>query len=270
MTRADVDPAAAAILAGDWGDRRVHLELSVGKPFCHVFVAEIEGEIVGTAMGTANGSVGWVGLVFVAPSHRGRGLGAGLTAAAIETLEAAGCRTLVLVATELGRPLYERLGFRLATTYRTYAVQGLPSGPSDPAIRPFDADDTAAIVDADRLATGEDRALLLEALIEAGSGWVLSGADGEPLGHVLRPPWGGGSTIAHEPAHALRLLDHRRRVSGPSATAKCGILEENVEGRRLLEAAGWTLSRTHPRLVRGEPLDWRPTSIWGQLNFALG
>ena len=25
-----------------------------------------------------------------------------------------------------------------------------------------------------------------------------------------------------------------------------------------------------PRLVRGEPLDWRPDWIWGQLNHAMG
>jgi hypothetical protein len=38
----------------------------------------------------------------------------------------------------------------------------------------------------------------------------------------------------------------------------------------MLESAGWSHHATHPRLVRGEPLDWRPDSIWGQLNFALG
>ena len=38
----------------------------------------------------------------------------------------------------------------------------------------------------------------------------------------------------------------------------------------LLLSDGWTASWHAPRLVRGEPLLWQPTAIWGQFNHALG
>jgi GNAT superfamily N-acetyltransferase len=270
MTRDDVVPAAEAVLAGGWGDRRVFLDFVVDKPFCHPFVATVDGRIVGTGMGTVNGPVGWVGVVFVSPDHRGRGLGQALTAAAIDSLEGAGCRTLVLVATEMGRPMYERLGFRLSSHYQVYVAPGLSPGPADPTIRPIRKSDLSVITSADRLATGEDRARLLAAVVEAGTGWLLTTDRGERRGHIIRAPWGGASTIVDDPHEALHLLEHRRRVAGPTAEVKCGLLEENVGGRRLLETGGWSPAWSAPRLIRGQPLTWDPSAIWGQFNFALG
>jgi hypothetical protein len=221
-------------------------------------------------MATVNGAVGWVGLIFVAPTHRGRGIGRELTAAAIDALGAAGCRTMVLVATSMGRPLYERLGFEHDRSYQTYAAPALPSATPDGAIRELRPDDGADVVRADRLATGEDRSALVTALLEVGTGWVLEDRGGAIRAHLLRPPWGGGSTIAPDLTDALAILQHRRRVARPDATIRCGIVEGNEAGKAMLEAAGWTHYATHPRLVRGEPIDWRPAWIWGQLNFALG
>jgi predicted N-acetyltransferase YhbS len=270
MTRADIDPAADVIPAGGWGDRRAHLDFSVGRPFCHTFVAEMDGVIVGTSMGTVNGEAGWVGLIFVAPEQRGKGLGAALTAAAIDVLETAGCRTLLLVATEMGRPVYERLGFRTDTSYEVFSAPGLPDDRPDPAIRSLSSADAATVAATDRAATGEDRAALIGAVLETGSGWGILDEDGGPHGHVLRPPWRGGSTIAARPAAAIRLLEHRRRLAGDGATIRTGVLHENEEGMRRLAEAGWTHFSTHPRLVRGRPLSWEPRAIWGQFNFALG
>src|SRR5688572_13129003 len=126
MTAPDIDPAVVAILADDWGDRRAWFEFAVAHPACRAFVAEDDdGAIAGTGIVTINGPVAWIGTIWVAPSARGRGLGRMLTEAPIEAAEAAGCRTLVLVATDAGRRLYERLGFTVQTWYRTMEAPGL-------------------------------------------------------------------------------------------------------------------------------------------------
>jgi len=271
MTRADVEPAAEAIVRGDWGDRRQFLDFVVGRPRFHGFVAEVDGRIVGTGLGTDNGLVGWVGIVFVSPDTRGCGLGRALTEAAIEALERAGCQTLLLVATALGRPLYEKLGFELQGTYLTYRAPDPPPDEPDPSIRALTTADAAAVAAIDAAATGEDRAHLISSIVhDESTGFGLVADDGTLLGHILRPSWGSGSTLAAEGAVGLRLLDHRRRLAGADHNVTCGILDLNEEGRRLLEASGWTHTRSHPRLIRGRPLDWRPDSIWGQFNFALG
>jgi GNAT superfamily N-acetyltransferase len=119
MTAADVDEATDALLRGDWGDRRTFFAFAVAHPACDAIVAVDGDRIVGTGVGTRSGPVGWVGTVFVEAERRGAGLGTALTERICDGLEAAGCRTLALVATEQGRPLYERLRFEVVDWYVT-------------------------------------------------------------------------------------------------------------------------------------------------------
>lgn len=102
MTPADVDPVAAAFMREGWGDRRLNLEFMTHNPGSHPFVADDGGTVVGTGLVTLNGPVGWIGTIWVEPGWRRRGVGRALTRATIETAEDAGCRTLLLVATEVG------------------------------------------------------------------------------------------------------------------------------------------------------------------------
>ena len=277
MTSADIDPAVAAILADDWGDRRTWFEFAVAHEGCHVFVADDgAGGIAGTGVATVNGGVGWIGTIWVAPTHRGQGLGRALTEAPIEAAEAAGCRTLVLVATERGRPLYERLGFEVQAWYRTFEAPGLAGVAgtdldrvADDRIRPFRTDDLPAMVALDRVATGEDRSSVLAALAEPAGTRVLDDR-GEVRGFMVRAPWGGGATVAPDPADARAILTARRLAYAPDRRVRCGILGVNERGAAALEAEGWSEAWRAPRLVRGDPLDWHPEHVWGQFNHALG
>jgi hypothetical protein len=89
-------------------------------------------------------------------------------------------------------------------------------------------------------------------------------------GFMIRPPWGGGATIAPEPADAFALLDARRDAYPVDRRVRCGILAENAVGLERLVAAGWTEAWRAPRLHLGDPLAWTPQAIWGQFNHALG
>jgi predicted N-acetyltransferase YhbS len=270
MTPADVDPAADALLRNDWGDRRIHLGFAAADPGCRAFVAEADGAIVGTGIATLNGPVGWIGTIWVDPAWRRHGLGLELTQLTIGTAEAAGCRTLVLVATDAGRPMYERLDFEVQTTYRILEAPGLASGPPDPRIRAFRASDLDSMAALDVSATGEDRRHLLAAFARPDTTLCLDLEDETLGGFVIRAPWGGGATIAPSQDDAMAILRARRLASGPDKHVRVGLLAENEAGLERLARDGWTEAWHAPRLVRGEPLDWRPESIWGQFNHAMG
>jgi GNAT superfamily N-acetyltransferase len=271
MTPADADPAAAVVLAGGWGDRTLFFRFVATARACRPFVAETDGEIVGTGIGTVNGPVGWVGTIFVAPHIRGRGVGMGITETVVDALGVAECRTLVLVATEQGRPMYERIGFEVQTTYRTVEAPGVPDdGSSNARIRPFERADLEAMAALDRAATGEDRRHLLEAFADPGSARCLVDEAGTIRGFVVRAPWGGGATIAPVVDDALAILAARRRAAGADRLVRAGVLAENVDGLARLRELGWTEAWSAPRLARGEPLDWNPGALWGQFNHALG
>jgi predicted N-acetyltransferase YhbS len=272
MSAADVQPAAETVRRGEWGERGPFFAFVVDHAECDAVVAEADGEIVGTGVGTANGAVGWVGAIFVSPTYRSRGLGRALTLEVIDRLETRGCRTVVLTATDQGRPIYERLGFEVQAWYRTLEAEGLASDtPTAPAVRAIDAADLAAIVALDRAATGEEREHLLRAFLRPDAGWVVADpVDGAVRAFLLRAPWGGGATIAWDPDDAIRLLDHRRAHGGPGHRVRAGLLDQNAAGLALLAERGWTEAWRAVRMIRGEPLCWQPTAIWGQFNHALG
>lgn len=270
MGPADVDPATDLILAADWGDRRRWFEFATSQAECRPIVAESNGAIVGTGVGSANGAVGWIGTIFVAPDLRGRGLGRALTAAVIDGLESAGCRTFVLVSTAEGLPLYERMGFAIQTHYRILEAPGLHGAAVDPGIRRFRDADLPAITALDTEATGEDRAHVLGRFANSDSTRILASPDDTPVGFVTRAPWGGGATVARDAGSAMRILTARRIAAGPGGRVRVGLVDENAEGLAVLAEAGLTPIWSAPRLIRGEPIRWRPEWIWGQLNHAIG
>jgi GNAT superfamily N-acetyltransferase len=276
MTTADIDETTAIILANDWGDRRSWFEHTIASPACRTFVAEAaDGRIAGTGVATLNGPVAWIGTIWVAPEWRGKGLGRALTEAPIAAAETAGCRTLVLVATSAGRPLYERLGFELQTWYRTMEAPGLDgASPSLPGahrvVRTWRPEDLGAMATLDAEVTGEDRRHLLAAFASPESSRVVVGPGDRLRGFVVRAAWGGGATIATDADDAMALLDARRRAAGPQKRVRAGVVASNLEGIARLEAAGWTEAWRAPRLIRGAPLEWRPDGIWGQFNHAVG
>ncbi|MFZ0830339.1 MAG: GNAT family N-acetyltransferase [Thermoplasmata archaeon] len=84
------------------------------------------GEPVATA--TLVASHGIAGIVYVGtvPEARGRGFGRAAVWAAIQAGRDAGFRTSALWATPMGRPMYERMGFRPVTQYRIWSPPEFP------------------------------------------------------------------------------------------------------------------------------------------------
>jgi GNAT superfamily N-acetyltransferase len=271
MTPADVEPAAETVLRGDWGDRRLFFGWAAGEPRSFPFVAESDGVVVGTAVGSAHGPAGWVGAVFVDAAARGGGVGRALTDAVVEALEAAGCQTLVLVATSAGRPMYERMGFRLDTTYHTLEAPGTEPAAAGRVLDAWTPDDLPAMAALDAAGTGEDRAHVLAAFASPTAARVLRDPGSRAVrGFVVRAPWGGGATVAPLPGDGIAILEARRAAAGPGRTVRAGILAPNLAILERLAPLGWTEAWQAPRLIRGKPLDWQPTALWGQFNHALG
>src|SRR3954451_19615780 len=87
-------------------------------PDGELLVAHSDGQVVGTGGAIGFGRTAWIGGVAVAPSCRGIGLGRRLTEAALECVGEA--ETVLLLASELGRPIYDRLGFAAECRYRVF------------------------------------------------------------------------------------------------------------------------------------------------------
>jgi GNAT superfamily N-acetyltransferase len=263
---ADLGPAVSAIRDGGWGERRPELEFYVGHAHCHLLVADTDGTIVGTALATVSNRIGWLGLVFVDPAMRGRGLGAALTRAALELLASLDCRSVLLAASDLGHPIYHRLGFVVDGAYAVWTGPATSATiETDPRVRRLTPDDLPAVAELDQRATNEDRAHAIRALA---NGWVF--AEGERVrGYALSTPWGLGPAIAEHSGSGRALLDV---LLGHASAAPATIIvpTANTAAQQHLLARGFAILRELPRMYLGDPVPWQPTSIWAIYNFALG
>jgi len=90
------------------------------RPECVVYVGYADGAPVTSGLGWRSGRVIGVYSIATIPVARHRGFGAAMTARVITDGLASGCDTAALQASELGRPIYERLGFLVDVRYIAY------------------------------------------------------------------------------------------------------------------------------------------------------
>lgn len=129
------------------------------------FVAELNGQGVGTTTTCVFDTAGWIAMVLVDTAYRHRGIGTRLVEHAISHLEQSGVSSVRLDATPLGRPIYERLGF--VAQFDLFRWQGIAaSEPAVEAVSLVTPDRFDAICALDRRVATVDRRRLLLRLVE--------------------------------------------------------------------------------------------------------
>jgi GNAT superfamily N-acetyltransferase len=271
MAPADIDAAVTLYESGGWEERRSYLETVLAAPSCRPLVGTLDGAVVATGMGTINGPVGWVGSIFVDSTLRRHGYGRAMTDAVCERLDAAGCTTQALIASEYGKPLYEKMGFRIGGWYQILEALPLDATPIPPAgtsLRPTLPADIDRVGGLDRRATGEDRRGLLGSL--AGGAWLLE-SDEELLGFLIQILPDSAAIVAPDPEDGACLLELLRHLgNGRVRTVRAATPKGNEDGQLLLESRGWSPTFAAPRMLRGKSIDWEPTLIWSVLGFSFG
>lgn len=243
----------------------IHFYLS--QPAVTPYVAEADGQVIGTGAAIRNlGETGWLAVITVDPDHQGRGTGRALVEWGEEVLRAQGARSVVLLASERGRPMYAKMGYATGPTYRSYEGMGL-AGPVDSTeLRPLAPQDWPEICRLDRTATGEDRTHLLQAMAD---GYVI-GSPGALRGFYLPAPWSGGPAVAADPDAGRLLIDRARAEWGPHPLI-LRVPEVNRAAIAYLEAGGFTRRSQVTYMVKGPwPEPYRPELLWGMFSFGLG
>jgi GNAT superfamily N-acetyltransferase len=163
---ADLSQCVALSIDRGWSPERSKWSLLLGA--CQTFGIDapdgrgLAGAVVLTRWGPDLASVG---MMLVAARYGRRGLGRGLME---HVIAEAGDATVTLFATDLGRPLYEQLGF--APVRRSVSFVGAfrpgPAGASAPAgfTRAATEADLSAILAVDRAAFGADRGQIVSRL----------------------------------------------------------------------------------------------------------
>jgi len=166
-----LDGALRLSRQANWPHRLEDWQLALGLSSGLVALGADSATVLGTILITPyKQDLATINMVIVDETARGRGLGRQLMEAAIAL---AGSRTLRLVATSEGLPLYQKLGFCPTGTivqHQGPLLQVMPPG----NVRPAEPLDMLEIIELDRRAFGGNREDLLLTLAKAGSLAVLA------------------------------------------------------------------------------------------------
>ena len=118
-TQAELD-SWVHVLGGGFGEGPVEARwvgdmyacLGLDHPEWHHFLGTFEGKPVSTATMLYGAGVAGLYFIYTDPDYRRRGIGAAMTVVPLKQAADDGYKAAVLGASTMGRPVYERLGFR--------------------------------------------------------------------------------------------------------------------------------------------------------------
>lgn len=244
------------------------------------FVAQLDGNPVGTAVGCVFGAVAWLAMVLVDSAHRGRGIGRALVEHALAFVEEQGATSVRLDATPHGQPVYAKLGFmrqyelaRYAGTLNPGACQPRTNPATQASIRVAREKDYDAVFALDFAATLTDRRKFLARLFEERPAQVyVLDREGKIEGYITTRNGSAavqvGPCIGNAEAGARLLGDASRRLAGAQVylDVPCAL----DRACQFAETSGLVIQRTFMRMCRGVPVSEGRDPLWASSGPELG
>ncbi|MBN1451527.1 MAG: GNAT family N-acetyltransferase [Anaerolineales bacterium] len=215
----------------------------------------------------------YVGLMGVHQEFQGQGIGLALMEHLLAWLEQQGIHQVMLDASQMGQPLYEKLVF--VPFDEVYVLQRKTGGPTfqRPAeVRPLSLRNLDLITATDKQAFGADRRRLLRTLLEAYPQRAFLSTDGHGgvNGYLIAQEKRIGSWVMEHTANAELLL--KAALSLPFDGAISVVVPgENTDAIALLQRYGFEIVRVNRHMARGlvAPVGQR-MKIYAQASISLG
>lgn len=231
------------------------------------FGIDADGRLAASATAVPFGrELAWIGMVLTHPDYRGRGLARALMEHAIQYLEARGAEWIKLDATDMGQPLYARLGFEDECPVERWAR---PPAPCQAEELPALAEIPRAL---DLQACGADRGALLDLLrpfetARGPEGGYAMGRPGTKAAYF-------GPCVSPSPEEARRLLEWFL-CRHSDETVYWDLLPTNAAAVALARAHGFAPLRRLVRMARrgagaAPPLTHNDCLVFGIAGFEFG
>jgi GNAT superfamily N-acetyltransferase len=246
-----------------WQDIVPEFSFYLRRDYCIAMKAVIEQNLVGVGALIVFGHTAWLAHIIVAQHFRNRGFGYQITERLIEDGKKRSVKTFLLIATELGFPVYQKVGFSPVTEYPFFTrdVPWKDTSLSQDIISCHDQYE-AEIFRLDREITGEDRSSLLGGYL---ANTILCRKDDEVSGFYM-PDLGEGLILAKHPEAGMELMKVKY------ATVEKAVLpSENRTGIEYLLQNGFTSSGIKgTRMILGGKIAWKPDQVYSRIGGNYG
>ncbi|HEY9122856.1 MAG TPA: GNAT family N-acetyltransferase [Bacteroidales bacterium] len=246
----------------DWPDIVPDIEYYIHSPFCRAVKVVKNGVIAGIGANIFFEGTCWLAHIIVNESYRNKGIGTAIVANLMNYAKYEGYDTQMLIATELGEPVYKKSGFKKVTDY-LFFKRTEPSHIETKSERiiPYSAQYKNALLELDRYVTGENRINILEKHLT--SSYLI--ANQNEIYAFYIPSLGEGPIIAQDKEAGIELMQYKY-----ATVDKAVLPAENATGIEFLLANGFVQVSKCSRMLYGKEIPCHPEMIYSRIRGNVG
>ena len=245
-----------------WLDIIPFFKFYLDYPFCYPIKIKIKNRIVGIGTSIVFRNTAWLAHIIVHPDYRNKGFGSEIVTALLNKLKNLPCSTVLLIATEMGEPIYRKAGFKTDTEY-FFLKGGIVKDEVVPPkeIISYDESYKNTILLLDKRISGEIRKnILLDHL----PGSKLFVKQGKLLGYYLST-LGEGLIVADATEAGIELMKIKY-----STISKASLPIDNKAGVEFLLKNNFVKTRKALRMRLGKKITWYPDKLFSRIGGHVG
>lgn len=245
-----------------WGDITPSFEFYTKSSFCFPVKITSDDEMVGIGTTIIHHDVAWLAHIIVHTEHRKKGIGKLITETLVDSLQSKNCETIYLLATDLGAPVYEKVGFETETEYLFFKDIKIENNSTIPAnIAPYKEEFKEQIAAIDKITSGEERMFHLEDHLPDGFVYVEKGI----VSGFYLPTFGDGLIIATDSLAGTELLKWHVNTK-----EKLVFPKDNLPATNYLYQKGYKETTTGKRMRLGKNRAVIFKNIYNRIGGNLG
>lgn len=245
-----------------WQEFIPNIEFYTSSDFCFPIKVTINNKIIGIGTSILHHNIAWLAAIIVHPDYRNRGIGKLITQSLIDSLQAKGCETIYLIATDLGEPVYNKLGFETETEYLCFKdIQLTNSWKRSENIVAYSNGFKMQVATIDRAVTGEKRMNHLESHLTHGYLYV----ENNLVEGFYLPTFGEGFIAAKTSSAGIELMKVRLSAN------KIAIFPiDNSGANEFMHQNNFKEYKAIKRMRLGKKRAWQPKNIYNRIGGNLG
>ena len=244
----------------NWPDITASHQFYLSSDFCTTLKLVDNNKIIGVGTSIIHDDVAWLAQIIIHPDWRNKGLGKLITEALIEQLTK--YKTIYLIATELGEPVYTKLNFKIETEYIFFRRNEINSIHVDNKyIVSFDESYRNKIYELDGFVSGENRINHLQNFITNSVLYINKNI----LEGCYLPSFGDGLIIANNSTAGIALMENRIQTKQEAC-----IPIDNKIAIEFVKTNSFNEYRRAKRMYLGEKLNFKPEYVYNRVSGQIG
>ncbi len=246
----------------DWPNIQDKFEYYCSHKFCYPFKLSEGDKLIGSGVYILHKDVAWLAHIIVHLDYRNQGLGKIITQYLVNAIDKNRHPTIYLLATELGEPVYSKIGFIFETDYLVYKKpQNILIEFDNTHCFAYNEKYKEQIIQLDLITSGENRFFRLDEYLSSA---IIFEVNNIVEGYYL-PDFGEGLIIAKNENAGITLMKLRLQ------TQDNGIFPmQNSAAIQLMHTLKFPLLKKIKRMRLGTERSWKPEFLYNRSGGNIG